>query len=303
MKFLVVSLFALVTASTAEEDPSLRGTLRDLRDWQIGDFASARPQSVAGNYYANGTTNGGTTGTAGAVPFAEIGNNGVPANVFPLGECQGDCDTDAECQSGLVCFQRTADEAVPGCTGTARTGIDFCYNPNAAATQTGIGPSIGIPGSGGGYRLKLYWELGYYWQEEVIERKWCMVCHTTALGGSGCLENDDLHLETCDPTNTLFDFVTAPNNAVQVQVFGSELCLELSNTGAYQAITLQICDSTNPSQGFTAGQGGFTSYRFELVATDGGCLSNTHHPKQGEYIYDQDCAKPRASTTSYWNTY
>ena len=30
------------------------------------------------------------------------GNNGKPSRSFPLGLCEGDCDTDAECQDGLV---------------------------------------------------------------------------------------------------------------------------------------------------------------------------------------------------------
>merc|ERR1711935_267629 len=45
-----------------------------------------------------------------------IGNNGKPANVFPLGQCQGDCDDDNECQEGLSCMQRNGGEAVPGCS-------------------------------------------------------------------------------------------------------------------------------------------------------------------------------------------
>ena len=30
------------------------------------------------------------------------GNNGRPKKYFPLGLCDGDCDTDAECQPGLI---------------------------------------------------------------------------------------------------------------------------------------------------------------------------------------------------------
>ena len=30
------------------------------------------------------------------------GNNGRPKRNFPLGLCEGDCDTDEECQPGLV---------------------------------------------------------------------------------------------------------------------------------------------------------------------------------------------------------
>eukprot|EP00957_Ditylum_brightwellii_P007115 540141-Ditylum_brightwellii.AAC.1 len=31
------------------------------------------------------------------------------------GHCQGDCDNDGDCLGNLVCFERSADEAVSGC--------------------------------------------------------------------------------------------------------------------------------------------------------------------------------------------
>jgi hypothetical protein len=58
-----------------------------------------------------------------------VGNNGTPAAMFPLGHCEGDCDNNGECQEGLVCFQRSAFEAVPGCAGTGLNGRDYCYEP------------------------------------------------------------------------------------------------------------------------------------------------------------------------------
>jgi hypothetical protein len=57
-----------------------------------------------------------------------VGNNGA---VGLLDNCQGDCDKDSECKSGLKCFQRTKNQAVPGCTGDKPewSGFDFCYKP------------------------------------------------------------------------------------------------------------------------------------------------------------------------------
>jgi hypothetical protein len=53
------------------------------------------------------------------------GNNGA-AGILDF--CQGDCDSDDDCKSGLTCFQRKGDQTVPGCTGdrTEWYGIDFC---------------------------------------------------------------------------------------------------------------------------------------------------------------------------------
>ena len=33
-----------------------------------------------------------------------------------LGQCEGDCDKNADCQQGLVCYQRDQHSPVPGCS-------------------------------------------------------------------------------------------------------------------------------------------------------------------------------------------
>jgi len=40
--------------------------------------------------------------------------------------CEGDCDEDVDCEDGYFCFQRDADEDIPGCKGDAEDGIDYC---------------------------------------------------------------------------------------------------------------------------------------------------------------------------------
>ena len=60
-------------------------------------------------------------------------------------ECQGDCDEDADCMAGLVCFQRENGESIPGCAGGSVFDVkdkDYCtylialyyisYNPIAS---------------------------------------------------------------------------------------------------------------------------------------------------------------------------
>ena len=33
------------------------------------------------------------------------------------GLCEGDCDSDDDCEEDLICYQRDADEDIPGCEG------------------------------------------------------------------------------------------------------------------------------------------------------------------------------------------
>jgi hypothetical protein len=66
--------------------------------------------------------------TPGNPPLKYVGNNG--GRGFPLNACEGDCDHDGECKSGLKCMQRRAYEIVPGCSGeNTYRGYDFCYKP------------------------------------------------------------------------------------------------------------------------------------------------------------------------------
>jgi len=66
---------------------------------------------------------GGDMGCSFGTPF--VGN---------CQECEGDCDVDTDCATGLKCFQRKWDEKVPGCnsggTGDVKTN-DYCYKPPA----------------------------------------------------------------------------------------------------------------------------------------------------------------------------
>ena len=43
-----------------------------------------------------------------------------------LGHCQGDCDDDGDCGSGLYCFKRPDTREVPGCSGAGSADWDYC---------------------------------------------------------------------------------------------------------------------------------------------------------------------------------
>jgi hypothetical protein len=61
---------------------------------------------------------------------------------YKLGLCEGDCDSDTDCEEGLSCFQRSDVEAVPGCDGAGLSGKDYCYDARKPLT-TGTGPVLG----------------------------------------------------------------------------------------------------------------------------------------------------------------
>lgn len=53
---------------------------------------------------------------------------------FALSQCEGDCDKDSDCVSGLVCFQKNfgGTGLVPGCSRTDPTSNDYCIDPGKA---------------------------------------------------------------------------------------------------------------------------------------------------------------------------
>ncbi|CAL6391783.1 unnamed protein product [Bathycoccus prasinos] len=60
------------------------------------------------------------------------------------GMCEGDCDKDSDCQSGLTCFQRDGDEPVPGCYGSAKKGSDYCVAVKALDSSRNGGTGYGM---------------------------------------------------------------------------------------------------------------------------------------------------------------
>jgi len=114
----------------------------------------------------------GTMITDDIKPLQVPGNNGEPADAFPLQNCQGDCDDDSECAEGLFCWLRDYEDKVPGCVGGLLSVTDFCVeekyrgmvepssatslpapglDDDMAATDAGVGddavPETGAPSS------------------------------------------------------------------------------------------------------------------------------------------------------------
>jgi hypothetical protein len=95
-----------------------------------------------------------------------------------LGLCGGDCDSDNDCRSGLVCHQREANEPFPeGCEGdSSRWSTDYCVRPGSdRVADTGSNNDVAVSNplgtvSSGPFRLRIYWEPGYDWQGSYTEK-------------------------------------------------------------------------------------------------------------------------------------
>ena len=62
---------------------------------------------------------------------------GACASAYPLDECQGDCDSDNECNGSLICFRREDenDGTIPGCNGIDTSKTDYCIDPKSLSPE------------------------------------------------------------------------------------------------------------------------------------------------------------------------
>jgi len=114
---------------TEEPTPSIRsndvGPTPSFESLITGPTAPSSPsESKTGKSVAS-RPNTSITTTA-SPPLLDVGNNGKPNGAFPMDECQGDCDADADCMGMLVCYQRKNTEPIPGCSGEGSAGTDYC---------------------------------------------------------------------------------------------------------------------------------------------------------------------------------
>lgn len=260
-----------------------------------------------------------------------VGDNGGAH--FPLGLCQGDCDRDEDCKGHLICFQRGANEPVPGCRGGVADNSrgDYCIAPPHHIGQGGP-----MSGSGGGHHpvpapapvpmthpppdhpspenalppgpfyIQMYWREGYRWPEFP----WCMKCD-----GGRCRENKELYLEACgrrlsffSRPPTAFKFREIGGGAVQLQVVPppgffshKKFCLERRGS----EVRLEGCNRGNVLQHWVSPRGRFDGIRFELSPWNDSslCITQNHLPKHNEKLKLQSCHAARGDQTALWTRY
>ncbi len=224
-----------------------------------------------------------------------------PSSVFPLGVCEGDCDVDSDCAGNLRCLQRDSNAgSVPGCNGSDNGKTDYCVSrssspsPPSAPGPTPTAPSPTSSSVNQNFKLKMYWEEGYFWQEERFERKWCMRCR-----GGSCSTGEKLYIEECDDSGVeKFDFDYVSNDEVLIKINGSNNCLERAG----RDIFVRSCDSGKSLQRWWAKTGDFDESRFEIsqLGATNLCVTQRHHPKPDEEVELEPCTQARESDTSFW---
>lgn len=227
-----------------------------------------------------------------------------------FGPCGGDCDKDSDCKNGLICNQRDRGDPIPaGCSGNVNGQKDFCIDPHNLHREVDPDTLPYTPK----FRLKLYWQEGYMWQDESFERKWCVMRDYRGQPGTGkCWYG--LDSLSCNPEHTYtakcnnderqeWQFEYVNDSEAIIKVPGENRCMMRQGI----EIVLRPCNSANHLQRFFAIRGGLEDYRFELSQKTATrfCLNQAHHPKPGEVIAMYPCARTRSPDhmTSWWEKY
>jgi hypothetical protein len=145
------------------------------------------------------------------VTLKYVGNNNDWGS-FKLGECEGDCDEDKDCQDGFKCFQREPNQAVEGCQGgdNDSSKTDYCVAKKTPSPTLPPAPTISpkptseptssptrMPTTASlPYKIRLYWDPSYFWQETRKETFWCWHCP------GGCYEGNKIQIDYCDKSDS-----------------------------------------------------------------------------------------------------
>lgn len=250
-------------------------------------------------------------------PSIEIVGNNIFGGKHLLQKCQGDCDVDDDCAGDLICFQRERYQPVFGCRGGSRdkSEQDYCIDRDAVLPPSERSTSI-PPYASSPFRLKQYWQPGYRWQDESQERQWCMMYNYNAnsnncwygLRKQSC-NQDAVYISKCSgkEPRQIFVFLRLKDNdgeeeeEVLIRTASGSLCLERSKN----SVVLRKCNEKEALQRWMALKGNVNGYRFELSQkyNRNACLTQAHHPKEGEVVELHSCAASREDKTSYWNVF
>ena len=103
-------------SSSPSDNPSVQPTDEKASQRPTGSSSSGPSAGPSASPSSGPTT--GSTDTSDSFPALVNHGWNPPSSLKPLGLCEGDCDLDTDCSSGMRCFQRFLPRTkVPGCSG------------------------------------------------------------------------------------------------------------------------------------------------------------------------------------------
>jgi len=191
------------------------------------------------------------------------------------------------------------------------------YEPSASMM-----PSYSTISPDYAFKVRLQWQRSYFWQEEKVERFWCLECVrcTSYGGGDGnehgcrsystgdegvCQRGDSIWIRDCRSRGNRFNVLENRDSGFMLRVATTDLCVTRERR---RWLKVDYCDRSDTNQQFVP----WDNYdKFELrplAYKDWGereadCISQLHHPKQDELVSLHNCRLCRIYETRYWQVY
>lgn len=158
------------------------------------------------------------------------------------------------------------------------------------------------------FRIQLYWEQGYMWQEKPYEYdEFCMMHSYRGFPGygkcyygqqSGECHDDAVYIAPCNSDlRQQWTFVPLSNGEFQIKALSAGTCMERIDN---RRIRLRDCNDSKERQRWYS-PGSDSRIKFALSqSTSNLCLGQLHHPKSGEVVEMTNCRLSEKTQTLYW---
>jgi len=205
-------------------------------------------------------------------------------------------------------------------------------NLASAVPTSSIAPTVAPIDPNHAFKMRLFWQRGFYWQESFQEVWHCVECTKCTEYGAGdgwehgcveypngdssfCQEGDMFWIMGClEGQGARFNVLENPGSGHQIRIDGTNLCMGRgapdADTGEWKRRLMQAvkCNREDVNQLWAP----FPSLsKFELrplehagrSEEDAECVSQLHHPKNEEVISMHGCKLSRIYETRYWEEY
>ncbi|KAL3936484.1 MAG: hypothetical protein SGBAC_008204 [Bacillariaceae sp.] len=172
------------------------------------------------------------------------------------------------------------------------------------------------------FKVRLQWQESYFWQEEKVERWWCLECVRCAEYGGGdgnqhgctsystgdegvCRKGDSIWIRDCRERGNRFNVLENRGSGFQLRVATTNLCITRVRR---RWLKVDDCDRNSMDQQFVPWEdyNKFELRPLEMEALgerEADCISQLHHPKQDELVSLHNCRLCRIYETRHWQVY
>lgn len=159
------------------------------------------------------------------------------------------------------------------------------------------------------FRVQLYWEQGYIWQDKDYEyEQFCWMHSYDGYPGYGkcyygtesgpCIE-DAVYIAECNhDQRQQWTFVELRNGEFQIKAVSNNKCMERIG---WDTIRMRDCNSNTARQRWFAPGASTRDRKFPISqGSSNQCIGQLHHPKSGEELEMEGCKTSLQSDTLYW---